>query len=85
MEGGSRLPSFAPGPESYAGVAPILAPAYSPAMTGWRLVGRIVTTLLAILAGVPVLVIVAANLGLDPRHWSGTRLSGVELSSYETR
>jgi hypothetical protein len=54
---------------------------YSPAMTALRLVVRIATTLLAILVGVPVLVIAAADLHLDPRHWSGTRLSGVNLSA----
>jgi hypothetical protein len=46
-----------------------------------RLVGRIAGTLVAILVGVPVLVIGAADLGLEPRHWSGTRLSGVDLSA----
>jgi hypothetical protein len=49
-------------------------------MTGRRLVVRIAITLLAIAIGLPIVVIGAADLGLDPMHWSGARLSGVALS-----
>jgi hypothetical protein len=49
-------------------------------MTGRHLVARIATTLIVILFGVPMLVLGVTRVGLEPRHWSGTRLSGVDLS-----
>jgi hypothetical protein len=49
-------------------------------MSGGKLAGRIAATLVAVALGVPMLVIAAARLGLDPAHWSGTRLSYVYLT-----
>jgi hypothetical protein len=48
-------------------------------MAGWRPARRIALTLLAILVVVPLFVIGASLAGLEPTHWSGARLSGVEL------
>jgi hypothetical protein len=49
-------------------------------MTRRGLIIRIAVTLLVIIVGVPVLVIGAAKIGLDPRHWSGARLSAAALT-----
>ena len=48
-------------------------------MSGWTLARRIALTLLAVALGVPPLVLGAALAGLEPTHWSGARLSGVDL------
>jgi hypothetical protein len=47
-------------------------------MTGWRLARRIILTG-AVVVAVPLFVIGASLAGLEPTHWSGVRLSGVEL------
>src|SRR5262245_25760656 len=47
-------------------------------MSRWTLARRIVLTLVAVAIGVPVVVLGASLAGLEPTHWSGARLSGLE-------
>src|SRR5689334_14490787 len=51
-------------------------------MSGWKLARRIALTLVAVAVVVPVVVLGAALAGLEPTHWSGTRLSGVDVLPY---
>ena len=50
-------------------------------MSGWKLARRITLTVVVVVFGVPLLVLGAALAGLEPTHWSGARLSGVEVLS----
>jgi hypothetical protein len=54
-------------------------------MSGWQLARRIALTVLAVALGVPVLVFGAAQVGLEPTHWSGARLSGPALPFHPPR